>query len=130
VGVQPPQAANQAARSIEEWGSSRGATGGGFVDVPVALVDTTPMRATVHSPSREVAIQLASGSDACRRLASAIASSRVIMTSDRNAGWHRRLSVVVLPSGSAKEREDHEQNAEAEDQELGVAAKDREPNHG
>ena len=77
VGVQPPQAANQAARSTGEWGSSRGAIGGGFVAVPVALAGTTPMRTTVHSPSREVAIQLAYGSDACRRLASAIASSRV-----------------------------------------------------
>jgi hypothetical protein len=36
------------------------------------------MRTTVHSPSREAAIQLASEPDACLRLASAIASSRVI----------------------------------------------------
>jgi hypothetical protein len=75
---QPPPPANQAARSIGECGSSRGATGGGFVAVPVGLVETTPTRTTVHSPSREVAIQLASGSDTCLRLASAIASSRVI----------------------------------------------------
>lgn len=76
--AQPPPPANQAARSIGECGSSRGAAGGGFVAVPVTLIGARPMRTTVHSPSREVAIQLASGSDACLRLASAIASSRVI----------------------------------------------------
>ena len=36
------------------------------------------IRITVHSPSREAAYQLASGSDACVRSVSAIASSRVI----------------------------------------------------
>ena len=36
------------------------------------------MRTNVHSPPRDAAIQLASGSDACPRSASAIASSRVI----------------------------------------------------
>lgn len=61
----PPPPANQAARSIGECGSSRGATGGGFVAVPVA--GATPMRGTVHSPYLAVAIKLASGSDACRR---------------------------------------------------------------
>ena len=126
---QPPPAANQAARSIGECGSSRGAVGGGFVAVPVGLVRATPTRTTVHAPSREGAIQLASGSDACLRLASAIASSRVIMKSDREHGWHRRFSVVVLPSGSPKQREHHEQNAKTKDQELGVAAKHCEPNH-
>ena len=45
---------------------------------PGGLRWATSMRTTVHAPSSEVAIQLASGSDACLRLASAIASSRVI----------------------------------------------------
>jgi hypothetical protein len=49
------------------WGNvdrREGPTGGAFVAVPVALVDTTPMRTAAHLPSCEVAIQLAAGSDA------------------------------------------------------------------
>ncbi len=60
--------------------------GGGFLAVPVGLAGATPMRGTVHRPYRAVAIQLASGSDACLRFASVIASSRVISFSTVNAG--------------------------------------------
>ena len=76
--VQPPPPANHAARSTAECGSPCGATGGGFVAVPVTLVGATPTRTTTQSPSRWLAIQLAPGSASRLRSTSAIASSRVI----------------------------------------------------
>jgi hypothetical protein len=86
---QPPPPANQAARSAAEWGSSRGAVGGGVVAVPVGFIGARPTRATTHSPSRWVAIQVALGSDAFLRLASAIASSCVIAQMVNANTWSR-----------------------------------------
>ena len=95
AGVQPPPPANHAARSIEECGSSPGTTGGGFVAVPVVLVGATPMRTTVQSPSFGAATQLASGSVACLRLASAMASSCVIVSAYRQTGCRRECKPVA-----------------------------------
>src|SRR5262249_20666360 len=75
AAADPPPAANHAARSADECGSSRGAAGGGLVAVPVCPIGAMPIRATVQSPSRSVATQVAWGSAARRRSTSIIASS-------------------------------------------------------
>jgi len=66
--------------SGREYGSSRGAVGSGFVAVPVCAiaVGATAIRATTHSSSRWTATHFASECKRCLRVASAVASSRVI----------------------------------------------------